>query len=300
MTMPNFLLIGTQKGGTTALAFHLAKHPQIYLSPVKEPGFFDFEGHKPNFCGPGDRQLYRFVTTDIQAYRQLFEGVSDEIAIGEATTWYLYSPKAPERIHQYIPDVKLIAILRNPIDRAYSAFMHAIRDERETLSDFAAALDQEETRIKQNWEYLWRYKQMGFYSVQLQRYFDLFDRSQIRVYLYEDLNNSPTKLLEDICQFLKVDEAHMPTMSQRLNTSGMPKNKLLNQLLKKPNPLKSTLKFLVPSHKMRWYISIKLRNQNLVKPKMPSAIKHKLLEAYNQDILKLQDLIDRDLSSWQE
>lgn len=300
MTMPNFLLLGTQKGGTTSLALHLAKHPQIFMSSVKEPGFFDFEGQQPNFCGPGDRELYRFITTEIEAYRQLFEGVSDEIAIGEATTWYLYSPKAPERIHQYIPDVKLIAILRNPVDRAYSAFMHAIRDDRETLTDFAQALEEEETRINQNWEYLWHYKQMGFYYVQLKRYFDLFDRSQIRIYLYEDLNSNPTKLLQDICQFLNVDEVHMPKMSQRINKSGIPKNRLLHQLLKKPNPIKTTLRFLVPSQKIRWQISMSLRNQNVVKPGMPSAVRNKLCQVYHEDILKLQDLIEYDLSSWLE
>lgn len=300
MILPNFLIIGTQKSGTTALAHHLTKHPQIYISPVKEPGFFDFEGHKPNFCGPKDWELYRSVTTSIEDYSNLFEGVTGEIAIGEATTWYMYSQKAPEYIYRYIPDVKLIAILRNPVDRAYSAFLHAIRDNREMFTNFAHALEEEETRINQNWEYLWHYKQMGFYSVQLERYFTLFNSSQIRIYLYEDLKNNPTELLNDICQFLNVDEAQMPKMSQYINSSGLPKNKLLDRFLKRPNFIKTTLRFLVPSHKIRWHISMNLRNKNLVKPEMPSEARTKLIKLYHEDILKLQELIQRDLSSWLE
>ena len=301
MTMPNFLIIGTQKAGTTALARHLQQHPQIYLSSMKEPGFFDFEGQKPDFCGPGDRELYRFVITNIEAYRQLFQGGSDEIAIGEATTWYLYSPKAAERIRQHIPNAKLIVILRNPVERAYSAFMHAIRDSRETLTDFAQALQEEETRINQNWEYLWHYKQMGFYHVQLKRYFDLFNPSQIRVYLYEDLNNNPTAIIQNICQFLNVDETLIYGSLPRRNVSGLPKNKLLDYLLKKQNfKLFKTPFKLFLSPKMRETIIVSLENRNLAKPKIPAAARSQLVKLYREDILKLQELIERDLSSWLE
>ena len=301
MTMPNFLIIGTQKAGTTALANHLQQHPQIYLSPLKEPGFFDFEDRQPDFRGPGDRELYHFVITNIEAYRRLFQGVSDEIAIGEATTWYLYSPKAPERIHHYIPNTKLIVILRNPVERAYSAFMHAIRDSRETVTDFALALQEEELRIERNWEYLWRYKQMGFYYVQLKRYFALFDRNRIRVYLYEELKNNPIALMQNICQFLNVDETIISGLLPRRNVSGIPKNKLLDYLLKKQNfkLLKAPFKLLLSS-KMRENIIVNLKNRNLTKPQISPILRSQLAKVYREDILKLQELIERDLSSWLE
>lgn len=298
MTLPNFLIIGTQKAGTTSLALHLAKHPQVYMSPLKEPGFFDFENQKPDFNGSDDLQLYSSVVTDLEAYRQLFAKASKEIAIGEATTWYMYSQKAAEHIHNYIPNAKLIVILRNPVERAYSAFMHAVRDGRENVTDFSQALQQEKIRIEQNWEYLWHYKQMGYYYVQLSRYYKLFDRSQIKVFLYEDLNHNSTKMLEEICQFLNIDKTLMPKMTTRLNKSGIPQNKLLDRLLKKSNPIKSTLRFFVPSQKLRFHIHMSLHNRNLVKPKVSSIAKNKMLQEYRSDILQLQDLIEKDLSAW--
>lgn len=301
MTLPNFLIVGTQKAGTTSLAYHLGKHPQIYISPIKEPGFFDFENRQPDFSSPSDRELFRFVTTDLEAYRRLFEGVSNEIAIGEATTWYLYSSKAPECIYKYIPDVKLIVILRNPVDRAYSAFMHAIRDGRETVTDFAQALKEEELRINQNWEYLWHYQQMGFYYAQLKRYFDLFERNQIKIYLYEDLKKDPANLVKDICQFLNVDETLVVDSLPRRNVSGVPKNQFLDYLLKKQNfkPIKTFFKLFLSS-KVRESMMVNLKNQNLTKPQMSPMLRSQLIEIYRQDILKLQNLIEQDLSLWLE
>ena len=283
MTMPNFLLIGAQKAGTTALNYYLKEHPQIYMSPIKEPGFFDFEGQKPNFAGPGDLDLFNHVS----------------IAIGEATTWYLYSSRAPEQIQQYIPDVKLIVILRNPVDRAYSAFMHTIRDGRELVTDFAQALKEEETRINQNWEYLWHYQQMGFYYVQLKRYYDLFDRKQIKVYLYEDLKDNPVGLMQDICQFLNIDQTLISGSPSRRNVSGLAKNKLLEHFLDKQNFkwLKTPFKLFLSS-KMRENIVVNLKNKNRIKPQISPEVKIQLTEMYQEDILKLQNLIERNLSSW--
>ncbi len=301
MIMPNFLLIGAQKAGTTALSHYMKQHSQIYISPIKEPGFFDFEGQKPNFLGPGDRELFSHVSTDIESYRRLFQGVSNEIAIGEATTWYLYSSRAPERIQYYIPNVKLIVILRNPVDRAYSAYLHVIRDGRELITDFAQALLEEETRINQNWEYLWHYKQMGFYYAQLKRYFDLFNKNQIRVYLYEDLKDNPVALMQDICRFLNVDETLITGSPPRRNVSGIPKNKFLDYLLKKQNFkwLKTPFKLFLSS-KMRENIIVNLNNKNLIKPQISPAARIQLAKMYREDILKLQELIERDLSSWLE
>ena len=297
MTMPNFLIIGTQKAGTTSLASYLKEHPQIFMSPIKEPGFFDFEGQKPNFFGPGDQELYDHVPTEIESYSKLFQGVYNEIAIGEATTWYLYSPRAPERIKHYIPNAKLIIILRNPVDRAYSAFLHARRDGREVITDFSQALREEETRIDQNWEYLWRYTQMGFYFDQLKRYFKEFDRSQIKVYLYEDLNNNPAILLKDIFKFLNVDTTFMPDICVRSNISGIPRSRRLYDFLKTKNIIKEFFKPFLPS-RLRQQILSSLRQLNLPKPEFSPAIRSQLTEVYREDVLKLQDMIHRDLSTW--
>ncbi len=119
------------------------------MSGLKEPHFIAFEGERPNFQGPGDQELYDYiVVSDIEAYRSLFRGAPKEAAIGEASTFYLCSSRACDRIRHHVPEAKLIAILRDPAERAYSNFLHLVRDGKEPLKDFARALRAEEDRIQ--------------------------------------------------------------------------------------------------------------------------------------------------------
>lgn len=305
MTMPNFLIIGAAKSGTTALYEYLKQHPQIYMSWLKEPHFFAFEGKKPNFQGPGDQELYNYIIVgDVEDYCALFEGVSKEAAVGEASVNYLYLPRARDRIRHYVPEAKLIVVLRNPIERAYSSFLHMIRDGREPFNDFAEALQAEAERIQNNWAPIWHYKQAGFYYTQLKHYYEVFEREQIRVYLYEELNNETISVLRDIYNFLGVDNTFVSDVSKRYNVSGVPKNKRLHALhlfLLRPHPVKSIFKPLLPRKMRRPLLeglTNAIRNRNLAKPPFPVEVRRQLTEVYREDILKLQELIQRDLSKW--
>jgi hypothetical protein len=296
MIMPNFLIIGAAKSGTTALYHYLKQHPQIYMSPLKETEFFAFEGKPLDFQGPGD--MPRKSITNLEDYQAQFRGVSTEIAIGEASPVYLYNSKAPQRIFHYIPDAKLIVILRDPIERAYSQFLMFIRDGRESIRDFAKALQEEETRQDNNWAWGWQYTKVGLYYVQLKRYFDLFDQNQIKVYLYEDLKNSEHNLLQNIFMFLDVDETFIPDISFKPNISKIPKNEFIHALLTNPNSLVMTAKYLFPS-RLRQIITTNLKNKNLFKPpQLSPEIRKQLLPVFHEDILQLQELIQRDLSAW--
>jgi len=150
--LPNFLVIGTAKAGTTSLNQYLRQHPQIYMSPHKAPRFFALEGQPLAFDGPGDRTRFTFVTERAQ-YEALFDGVSTERAVGEASPWYLYVEQAPERIKHHVAHARLIGVLRDPVQRAYSNFLHARSEGLEPLDDFAAAMDAESERIDRNWSY---------------------------------------------------------------------------------------------------------------------------------------------------
>jgi len=296
MTMPNFLVVGAAKAGTTALYYYLKQHPQIYMSPEKEPKFFALEGDKLDFRGPGDREnICKSAITDIETYRQLFQGVTNEIAIGEASPLYLYSPKAAERIKKYIPDAKLIAILRNPIERAYSGYIMHVREGRETAKDFTEALQEEETRIRNNWGW-GHYVNVGFYHTQLKRYLELFDQEQIRVYLYEDLKTDPIKLVQDIFRFLGVDDKFMPDTSLKYNVAGVPKNDAIKTLIKNFNSIKPAMNLLLPD-KLRHYVRSKIYEKP---PTLSKEIHQNLIEVYRKDILSLQDFLQRDLSKWLE
>ncbi len=293
MTLPNFLIIGAAKAGTTALDSYLKQHPQIYMTPEKETNFFAFEGETLKFNGIGDSAIAQFSITDLATYEQEFWGVKQEKAIGEACPSYLYSEKAVERIYHHIPNAKLIVILRNPVDRAYANFLHLIRDNREPEKDFAKALEAECDRIANNWEWFWHYIQLGFYHRQLERYYQRFNSDQIRVYLYEDLRDDALKLIKNIFTFLEVEINFEPDMTIRPNKSGMPKNELLHRFLTKPNPLKSLVKPLLPASFRQ-----KIQHQNLTTPVISPEVREKLINIYRSDILACQELINRDLSSW--
>ena len=298
MNQPNFLIIGTVKAGTTSLNSWLKQHPEIYMAPNKETHFFSLAGENLDFLPDNDR-LKDFLAqrqTTIDAYRQQFEGVTNEVAVGEASPFYLYHPQSPERIYQHLPDAKLIAILRNPMERAYSNFLHHLRDDMEPLTDFAKALQQEEERISNGWWWGYYYTKLGFYYEQLQRYLDRFEPSQLKVYLYEDLSNHPLNLLQDLFQFLNVDDSFTPDISIRYNATGVPKNKLLSSLIKS-RFAKASMKRL-PEQLRKQFVD--LDRQNLIKPTLPSAVRKQLIEVYREDILKMQNFLQRDLSHWLE
>lgn len=301
MTMPNFLIIGAPKSATTSLYEYLKQHPEIYMSPNKEPHFFAFEGKQPDFCGPGDADAWinKFSIVNLAEYQQQFECVTTEKAIGEASTMYLYLPQSPERIKHYIPDVKLIVILRHPVDRGFSHFLNLRRDGREWLTDFARALAEEDQRIQKHWAPAWHYKQVGLYARQIQRYFQLFDQEQIKIYLYEEWRENPKEIMRDIFQFLEVDDTWAPDMSEKHNVSSfVHKNKNIHNFLTKPNLMKDILRKVIPA-RIRQPMSAKVFRKNMdTPPKLNPELRQQLIPEFREDILNLQEVIDRDLSSW--
>ena len=294
MVLPNFLVIGAAKAGTTSLYSYLKQHPAIFMSEVKEPRFFAPEVYTDynNVVRSGGRK----IPFTPEEYERLFADVTTETAIGEASTEYLYFPGVAARIKERIPEVKLIAILRNPVERAFSAFCYQLRDDEEPLS-FESALAAESDRIKQGYRQGWHYQQVGFYAEQVARYQKTFKPEQIRIYLHDELIKDSIKVTQDIYQFLEVDATFIPDLTRK-NISGVPKNKLLHNVFMKQNPLKSLVKPLLPG-KLRKNIYQKVRTNNLKdKPSLALETRQQLVELYREDILKLENLMQRDLSHW--
>lgn len=301
MVMPNFLIIGAAKSGTTALYSYLRQHPDIFMSSVKEPRFFAFEGEKLSFSGPKDHgeRFNRETITDLKTYQSLFDGVAEEKAIGEASPAYLSSAeKASQSIRHHIPEVKLIVILRQPAERAYSAFLHTIRSGRETNMNFESVLRLEEKRTQNNWGAIWQHRRLGFYYEQLLPYYQRFPHEQIKVCLYDDLRSDSASLIQELLTFLEVDSTLNLDVSRRVNVSGIPRSTWLQKFLKvSDNPIRDMLKPLVPQ-KLRRSLVHKVKEANLIRPDLPEETRHRLTFEYKDDILKLQDLIQRDLSGW--
>jgi hypothetical protein len=221
------------------------------------------------------------------------------MAIGEASTLYLSMPSAGAAIRRQAPAMRLIAILRDPAERAYSSYLHMRRDGREPCETFEAALDQEETRVRDGWEHLWHYTRLGFYHAQLEPYFELFPREQIAVWLYEDLQADPQRVLREVFDFLGVDPTFQPDMSVKHKVAGTPRSKALHAVLTRPNPAKSLAKRLLPDPvRGRLYGALMQRNIVAHRDGLPPELKLRLQSLFRGDIERLATLLDRDLSGW--
>lgn len=295
MPLPNFLIVGAAKAGTSSLYYYLKQHPQVFMSPIKEPKFFALEGEELNYKGP-DQGININSVNNLVGYQKLFEGVTDEIAIGEASPMYLTSPKAPGNIKHYIPDAKIIAILRNPIERAFSSYTHLLRENYETLP-FESALEAEPLRIQEKWSHLFYYTQNGFYAAQVKRYLDSFSSENIKFYLYDDLAKDTAAIVQDMYAFLGIDIDFKPDISRR-NVSGIPKSRLLYSLFRRDNLLKDSLKHFFPKTLRRGFAENLLRKNLGTKPVMLSETRQRLANLYRDDINELQKLLQKDLSHW--
>ncbi|NEP01043.1 MAG: sulfotransferase [Symploca sp. SIO2E9] len=290
--LPTFLIIGVQKAGTTSIYNYLKQHPQVYMSPVKETNFLerDWETIAPEVVNKNGIDTF-------EKYSQLFTGVKEELAIGEASPNYLFHyESASERILRYLPNAQLIAVLRNPVERAYSDCLMHVRDaigagKSRTLS--------EQIKSKSNSSFTLR---KGLYSQQLKYFFDAFGKDKIKVYLYDDFSKKPVDTIQDMYRFIGIDDHFCPDMSKKSQVAQVPKVQFLNTLLRKQNPLRefaaSVLKNFLPLP-LRQNLRSSLINMNSTgKTSLSLEERQELVEFYREDILKLQDLIQRDLSSW--
>jgi len=305
MTLPNFLIIGAPKCGTSSLWAYLSQHPEVFMCVPKEPTFFGNEGEDGLSHGPEDenRAYHSRVITSLKDYTALFDKVTHEKAIGEASVYSLYLPKAPLQIKKHVPQAQMFAILRDPADRAYSSYLHVVRQARERLP-FARALQEEPERVRKQWNAVWYFKTMGFYYEQVKRYFDTFGRNQVHVYLYEDFQEEPMALMKRVFEILGVDSSFVPDTSRRAKTSYVPKHPAWERFLHKtrvsvefsrkhfPQPLRWRV------HKVAELIDRVGRPNRMSPPPMPADVRASLVEDYREDILRLQDLLSRDLSHW--
>jgi len=295
---PNFLLIGAARSGTTAIARFLEQHPAVFVSEPKEPHFLALGKTETVFSGPGDElMMNRVLVRDAANYQALFERAEECTAVGEGSVSTLYNPEAAiPAIKQHAPQAKLIAVLRNPIDRAYSSFLYTTSRGFEPVEDFEAALDDEQRRIAEDWHHIWHYTQMGFYTKQLAAFYKNFDREQLKVVLFDDFQENPEKVINGLFEFLEVDTSFQPDVSAEVNRSGVPRNRLLGGAINfvyQQWYLKNLLKAIIPPG-----VRDSVRNASLSRPVMSSSAYARLSDLYRDEISSLGKLLDRDLSGW--
>jgi hypothetical protein len=293
LPLPNFLIIGAAKSGTSALYMFLRQHPQVFMSPNKEPRYFSFAGQQLDPTHP----VHSTTVTRLEDYLDLFAEAGDAIAIGEASPSYLHNPAAPPRIQDMIPDAKLIAMLRNPADRAYSHFMHFVKQGIEVTTDFAEAVDSVDALSRNDWYPRRDYLSFGYYGRQLARYYERFDRDQIKVYIYEEYRQAPSASLKDVFRFLRVDPEFDVDTALEINVSGKPRSTALHRWLRRPSGLRHFAGRVLPARTRRRLMS-KLESANLERSTLTAGDRRALMAVYREDIQLLEDLLQRRLDCW--
>lgn len=294
---PDFLVIGAAKSGTTSLRRYLRQHPQIFMAPRGEPSFFAHEGQRLDFRGPRDDQ-WSFVT-DWPTYRDLFAGAPASAVRGEVSPRYLYFEQTVDRIKRHVPGAKLIAILRHPVDRAYSHFLMNRGRDAEPEPDFERALTLEQQRRALGWGWDWSYVGAGLYHRQLLRYVEAFPREQLKIVLYDDWRSGDRDLIGELFAFLDVDSAFRPDMDARARTAALPRSRTLHELLAERSALKRTLRRLIPARAVaRWKQTVMSWN-SVPPPPLGDLDRQRLFARYfADDAERLAQLIGRDLSAW--
>jgi hypothetical protein len=286
MTLPNFMVIGVAKAGTTSLYHYFDQHPQVFMCPEKGSNFFGYEDARNwKWTDEGNPPLLRhFQARTFEEYEAFFAGVTDEIAIGEASPQYFRCPTAAQRIHDCLPHVKLIASLRNPADRAFSGFLMRTR-RGEFVRGFDEELTPDASHVRE-----------GLYYKRLKRYLDLFPRDQFKIIIFEEFRKDPAKAMIELFDFVGVDKNFVPDTSIKHNPAGVPKIRLLNRLFFHPTVIRAA-KAVFPQgvqEKLK-----QVQQQNLkTPPKFPPELRAKLLDVYREDIYKVEELLGRDLSIW--
>lgn len=301
MTHPNYIIIGAAKSGTTSISAYCSQHPEVFVSPMKEARFLAYDGELAKYRGygrNGEKLMSRYddsLPRSLEEYLELFKDATENQKTGEASPAYLYVKDAPVNISNRCPNAKLIAVLRNPVERAFSSYLHLRRDDAEDLS-FEDALAAESDRIKENSGLLWRYLDLGYYGEQIERYHDTFGASQLKVILYEDLAKDPMGQMAQIFDFIGVDSGFTPDVGERLNVSGIPRSQTFYRGLSSGSLLNRASKF-IPSG-LRKHLKRKVQKALLEKPTLDPKLRQHLIEAFRKDIVKLDKLIGRDLSKW--
>jgi len=309
--LPNFFIVGAPKAGTTSLYHYLDQHPQVFMSPVKEPCYFASEVRRENFApefrkddsldpaglraylhGPRLEKRFSGLTTTRKDYCRLFEGVKDEIAIGEASVCYLWSPTAARNIAACIPKARIVAVLRHPAERAWSQYLHGVANGHVNVS-FRQHIDACLMASGKEFSPEHPFLEFGMYYEQVRTYLEVFPRENLRIYFYDD---GLRAILADLFRFLNIDPSFEIDFSRKyLESSAAGSPTVLYRVLAKYH-IPQTLRKLAPGPVRPLFRKLAFRRRTVAL--MNAEDRRFLCAHYREDVTQLSLLLDRDLSSW--
>lgn len=279
LTAPRFIVIGGHKCGTSSLHYYLKQHPDIAMPKTK------------------GQDLLNKVNLDIKVYEESYEVRTSEKIFGEVSSSYFESKRACQAIKQYFPNSKLLIVLRNPVDRAFSNFNGAYNAGKikGKFEEVIHTLEPSHTIIR-----------LGFYYKHLKPYLDNFEQEQLQPLVFDDFVKNKEKFYQQLFQFIEVDENFVPDTSVIIRKGGVVKYKNLQKMIfSNPilsNPMiKNTVSKVVKSFtssNQRYNLRKKVGNMFVEKKSVSNELRASLIEVYREDILKTQELLDIDLSHW--
>ena len=291
--VPTFLVIGAAKAGTTALYWYLAEHPKVFMSTMKETNYFAYGLDERGRLRYGDPELHRFRVRSWSEYQALFADAGDAVAIGEVSPIYLECPQAAARIRQRLPGARIVCGLREPVDRAYSDYLMYLRSRGRRLDpERDLTVTSAWARPDSHWMQIGRYHEM------LSRYYAVFPREQIHVFLFDDLRRDPMGVIRDLYGFLEVDPTFEPDLETPHNVGGEPGNMALERFLTS-HRIRALAEPVIPKRVADRFRKLRTRNLRHA-PSLPDELRSELLEVFREDIVKTSELISRSLERWLE
>jgi hypothetical protein len=304
MPLPDFFILGAPKAGTTALHVALAGHPQLFLSPVKEPKFFLTDGPPRTRAGPGADHSKSTYIWRREEYEQLFVGAPDGALCGESTTLYLSDMEAHRRLHDLVPSARLIAVLRDPVDRAHSNWTHNRSVGLERERDFLAACALEEERQHLGWSPMWCYLRLGRYGEQIENLLRYFPTDQVLLLRYSDLCEEPERSVERVCEFLAVAPGLVRSLPAANVTADVPYS-AFNEMLRGLMRSGASLAYKFPGRtpeaigKVMGTPTLRLlHREQKTRRAVTREERRALIPEFAHDIALLQDLTGLSFSEW--
>ena len=296
MNKPNFIISGFPKCGSTALHYYVDAHPEIFMPKQKELHYFTQSYISKLNKGPGDLEAKKSQVKSLDSYFKMFEGVSGEKTIGETSPSYINYPNSFKKINKELDTPKLIILIRDPIKRAYSNYLHLLREHRETES-FSKSLDLESFRKSQQYSDFWLYTFNSFYYDKIIVAKKVF--SDVLILTQEELNLDTKKTLIKVYKFLEVDSEFTPKNSNnRYNKGGLYKKNIFTNFIFKQGKIKTIFKKIVPISP--WMKAIKnslISNYHYKAAPVDEETENKLVKLFKKEVYNLTK-IGVDTSMW--
>ena len=302
--LPDALLIGAPKAGTSALHAALALHPQVFSSRPKEPKYYlCADAPPPAYCGPGDAHSQQEWIWRFEDYQRLFEPAgADQLRI-ESTPFYLCQRNARRRIAEELPDAKLIVVLRDPVDRAYSNWMHLWSDGLEPEPDFQRAFDLEQERIAAGWAPFWHYRRLGLYGRQLDDLYRHVAAERIMVVRYRELIADPVGLLNRTCAFLGLDQdviRTIPRENSRTFVGTGPTTAVLSRVIRTGAAIGAWFPPEVWRRASEPLTGLMQSRGATARPALDPKVRSRLVEDFSTDIDLLEQVTGQSFEDWRK